>query len=67
MRHRWLLGSVSFRPTLGRSHQFGWPDSFVAEHVALTQFQAHALITLDGELAHAVKKLVTVAPIDALS
>ena len=47
--------------------QLGWPDTFAAEYVALTQLQADALITLDGQLAQAVKKLVTVAPIDALS
>ena len=47
--------------------QFGWPDTFAAEYVALTQLQADTLITLDDQLAHAVKELVTVAPIDALS
>jgi hypothetical protein len=47
--------------------QLGWPDTMIAEYVALPQLQADALITLDGQLADAVKKLVTVAPIDALS
>ncbi len=47
--------------------QLGWPDTFDAEYVALTQLQADALITLDRQLAHAVKDLVTVAPIEALS
>jgi len=47
--------------------QLGWADTFEAEYVALTQLQADALITLDAEFAHAVKSLVTVAPIDALS
>jgi len=46
--------------------QLGWPDTFDAEYVALTQLQADALITLDRQLAHAVKDLVTVAPIEAL-
>ena len=46
--------------------QLGWPDTFDAEHVALTQLQADALITLDRRLADAVKDLVTVAPIEAL-
>jgi predicted nucleic acid-binding protein len=46
--------------------QLGWPDTFDAEYVALTQLQADALITLDRHLARAVKDLVTVAPIDAL-
>jgi predicted nucleic acid-binding protein len=47
--------------------QPGWPDTFDAEYVALTQLQADALITLDRKLAHAVKDLVSVAPIEALS
>jgi predicted nucleic acid-binding protein len=46
--------------------QLGWPDTFTAEYVALTQLQADALITLDPNLAAAVKNLVAVAPIDSL-
>lgn len=49
------------------SDQLGWSDTFDAEYVALTQLQADAFITLDEQLAHVVKGLVTVAPIDALS
>jgi predicted nucleic acid-binding protein len=44
----------------------GWPDTFDAEYVALTQLHADALITLDRQLAHTVKDLVTVAPIETL-
>lgn len=47
--------------------QLGWADTLDAEYVALTQLQADAFITLDEELAHAVKGLVTVAPIEELS
>jgi len=47
--------------------QLGWRDTFDAEYVALTQLHANALITLDQKLAHAVKDLVAVAPIEALS
>jgi predicted nucleic acid-binding protein len=47
--------------------QLGWPDTLDAEYVALTQLQGDALITLDRQLAHAVKDLVSVAPIEALS
>jgi predicted nucleic acid-binding protein len=47
--------------------QLGWPDTLDAEYVALTQLQADALITIDRQLARAVKDLVTVAPIEALS
>jgi predicted nucleic acid-binding protein len=46
--------------------QLGWPDTFDAEYVALTQLEADALITLDRQLAGAVKDLVTVAPVEAL-
>lgn len=46
--------------------RLGWPDTFDAEYVALTQLQADALVTLDGQLADAVKGLVTVAPYEAL-
>jgi predicted nucleic acid-binding protein len=41
-------------------------DTFDAEYVALTQLHADALITLDRQLAHAVKDLVPVAPLEAL-
>ncbi|MFI6266212.1 hypothetical protein [Micromonospora sp. NPDC051006] len=47
--------------------QLGWPDTFTAEYVALTQLQADAFITLDTQLAEAVQKLVTTAPIEALT
>jgi predicted nucleic acid-binding protein len=40
--------------------------TYHAEYVALTQLQADAFITLDAQLAHAVKDLVTVAPIETL-
>ena len=58
-----VLHSVAWKV----ADQLGWPDTFDAEYVALTQLQADALITLDRQLAHAVKDLVTVAPIEALS
>lgn len=47
--------------------RLGWPDTYAAEYVALTQLQADALVTLDAQLADAVKELVTVAPFEALS
>jgi predicted nucleic acid-binding protein len=47
--------------------RLGWPDTLDAEYVALTQLHADALITLDRQLAGAVRDLVTVAPIDALT
>jgi predicted nucleic acid-binding protein len=63
-----LLGDRVLQAVAWRvADQLGWPDTLVAEYVALTELQADALITLDGQLARAVQKLVTVAPIDALS
>jgi len=47
--------------------QLGWPDTLDAEYVALTQLHADALITLDQKLARAVKDLVNVASVEALS
>jgi predicted nucleic acid-binding protein len=44
----------------------GWPGTFDAGYIALTQLRADALITLDRHLADAAKDLVTVAPIEAL-
>lgn len=47
--------------------QLGWADTDDAEYIAPTQLQADAFITLDDQLAHAVRHLVTVAPFDALT
>ena len=47
--------------------QLGWPDTFGAEYVALTQLQADAFITLDAQLAAAVEGLVPTAPAAALT
>lgn len=47
--------------------RLGWPDTLDAEYVALTQLRADAFITLNRQLAEAVKDLVMVAPIEALS
>lgn len=57
-----VLQSVAWKV----ADQLGWADTLDAEYVALTQLQADALITLDGELALAARRLVTVAPIEAL-
>lgn len=47
--------------------QLGWPDTFDAEYIALTQLQADAFITFDEELASAVVDLVVLAPFEALA
>jgi len=44
--------------------QLGWPDTFTAEYIALTQLQADGFITLDAELARAVQKSVRTVSID---
>ena len=58
-----VLQSVAWKV----ADRLGWSDTYDAEYIALTQLQADAFITLDDQLAHAVKDLVTVAPIEALS
>jgi len=63
-----LLGDRVLQNAAWRiADQLGWPDTLDAEYIALTQLQADAFITLDAELAHAVRGLVTVATIEALS
>lgn len=58
-----VLQSVAWKV----AQQLGWPDTYNAEYVALTQLQANAFVTLDAKLARAVKDLVPVAPFEALS
>ena len=58
-----VLQSVAWKV----ADQLGWPDTLDAEYVALTKLQADAFITLDPQLARAVKHVVTIAPFGALS
>ena len=67
LRIRLLGDRVLQRVAWRLADQLGWPDTFDAEYVALTQLQADALVTLDAGMADAVKALVTVAPVTALS
>lgn len=46
--------------------QLGWEATYDAEYVALTQLQAHALVTSDRELARAVAGLIRTVTVDAL-
>ncbi|MFC1436826.1 type II toxin-antitoxin system VapC family toxin [Streptacidiphilus sp. N1-10] len=63
-----LLGDRSLQSTAWRiADRLDWPDTLDAEYVALTQLQGDALVTLDTDLADAVKGLVTVAPVEAVS
>ena len=62
-----LLGDRVLQSNAWRlADQLGWPDTFEAEYVALTQLHADALVTLDDKLARAVEGLVEVAPIEDL-
>ena len=62
-----LLGDRVLQNVAWRiADQLGWPDTFTAEYIALTQLQADAFITLDAELARAVKEIVPTASIDVL-
>lgn len=66
LRIRLLGDRVLQRVAWKIADDLGWPDTFDAENVALTQLQADAFITLDHQLASAVTNLVTLAPIDDL-
>ena len=62
-----LLGDRSLQQHAWKiAEQFAWPDTYVAEYIALTQLQADAFITLDAQLARTVDGTVRVAPIDDL-
>lgn len=46
--------------------RLGWPDTYAAEYIALTELQADTFVTLDAKLARAVKGLVALATINDL-
>ena len=46
--------------------QLGWPDTFMAEYIALTQLQADAFVCMDASLSISVSGIVNVASIDDL-
>ena len=46
--------------------QLRWPDTFMAEYIALTQLQADAFVCMDAALARAVNGIVKLASIDHL-
>lgn len=66
LRLRLLGDRVLQRVSWKIADQQGWPDTFVAEYIALTRLQADAFICLDPELSRAVGAIVTVASIDDL-
>ena len=62
-----LLGDAVLRRRAWEvADQLGWASTYDAEYVALTQLQADAFVTLDGELARSVEGIVATASIDAL-
>ena len=67
MKIRLLGDAVLRRRAWEVADQLGWPSTYDAEYVALTQLQADAFITLNEELARSVEGIVATASIDALS
>jgi predicted nucleic acid-binding protein len=62
-----LLGDAVLRRRAWEvADQLGWPDTFDAEYVALTQLQADAFVTTDEKLARKVEGVVETASIDDL-
>lgn len=57
-----VLQSVAWK----LADRLGWPDTFDAEYLALTQLQADAFVTLDKGLARSVRGVVTTASFEAL-
>ena len=62
-----LLGDrVLQRVAWDMAQELEWNDTLDAEYLALTKLQADALVTVNTGLAHAARKLVTVASLDDL-
>lgn len=66
LKVRFLGDKVLQRTAWRVADQLGWETTYDAEFVALTQLQADAFVTSDGELARAVSGIVETAAIDAL-
>ena len=62
-----LLGDAVLRRVAWKlADRLGWPETYEAEYLALTQLQADALVTLDKQLARRARDVVQIATIDAL-
>lgn len=60
-----LLGDRVLQRTAWKiADQLSWPDTFIAEYIALTQLQADEFVSMDPNVLRAVSGLVTVASID---
>ena len=66
LRIRLLGDRVLQRVAWRIADRLGWPDTYAAEYVALTELQADAFVTLDPALAREVAGLVSLASIDDL-
>ena len=66
MRIRLLGDAVLRRRAWDLAEQLGWPETYEAEYVALTQLQADAYATLDADLARRLEGIVATATIDDL-
>jgi predicted nucleic acid-binding protein len=67
LRIRFLGDRVLQQVAWKIADQLGWPDTLNAEYVALTVLQADAFVTLDRRLAREAMRIVSTAPVDALS
>jgi len=62
-----LLGDRVLQQTAWRiAEELAWPDTFVAEYLALTRLQADALVVRDPALVQVARRMVPVASIDDL-
>ncbi len=66
MRIRLLGDAVLRRRAWKIADELGWPSTYDAEYLALTQLQADAFVTLDPELARRAAGVVALASVDAL-
>ena len=66
LRVRFLGDKVLQRQAWKVADQLGWETTYEAEFVALTQLQADAFVTSDGDLTAAIAGLVETATVDAL-
>lgn len=63
LKIRFLGDKVLQRQAWRVADQLGWETTYDAEFVALTQLQADALVTSDGDLTRAVSGLVETATV----
>jgi indolepyruvate ferredoxin oxidoreductase alpha subunit len=62
-----LLGDAVLRRRAWEvADQLGWPSTYNAEYVALTQLQADLSVIMDTELARSVEGIVATASSDLL-